>query len=82
MKGALPWLAPWLVVPVQENFCSDMAALFQYLCPYHHQGQAVVLGRLSLSIGLWYKINTKKDGQPLMKQQRYLWQTRFDAHLS
>jgi hypothetical protein len=65
MIGVLPWLVRWVCHAVTRDFCPALAALyivgpeqnifflsvhfFNLLSP----GQAVVLGRLSLSICVW-----------------------------
>jgi hypothetical protein len=66
MKGVLPWSVRWVLHVGTRDFCSALAALvgpvqniffavhyFNSLVPIaQHTGQAVVLGRLSLSICL------------------------------
>ncbi len=66
MKGAFPWLVRWVLRTGIRDFCPALAALvspvqniifitvhfFTLLVPIARQpGQAVVLGRLSLSLG-------------------------------
>jgi hypothetical protein len=66
MKGVLPWLVRWAYCANTRDFCPAMAAksaqlkkifpyhtLFQFICPHRTATwQAVVLGRLSLSMYL------------------------------
>jgi hypothetical protein len=67
MKGVLPWLVRWICCAGTSDFCPVLAALvgpvenisfpprtvFQLICHRQQAGQAVVLGRLSLSMCLW-----------------------------
>jgi hypothetical protein len=68
MQGVLPCLVRWASRAGTRDFCSALAAIvgpiqnilfltvhyIQFLCPIVQQaGQAAVLGRLSLSMGLW-----------------------------
>ncbi len=57
VKVVLPWWAPWACRAGTRDFCPTLAALvptvhyFNSFIPIAHQaGQAVVLGRQSLSI--------------------------------
>jgi hypothetical protein len=71
MKGGLPWLVCWARHAGTRDFCSALAALVgpvQNICfltihcfnSFAHiaqqAGQAAVLGRLSLSMRLWFPI--------------------------
>ncbi len=69
MKGVLTWLVRWACRAGPRDFCSALAALvgpvqniffltlhfFNSFVPIaQHSGQAAVLGRLSLSVCLWF----------------------------
>jgi hypothetical protein len=69
MKGTLPWWVRWACRAGTRDFCSSLAALvgpvqniffpnlhYNLFVPVVQQaGQAVVLGRMSLSMCLWLK---------------------------
>ncbi len=72
MKGVLPWLVHWaFLVGYIRDFCPALAALvspvqniffvavyfFNSFAPIAQQaGHAIVLGRLSLSMCLWFSL--------------------------
>jgi hypothetical protein len=65
MKEVLPWLVRWACCAGTREFCPFLAAQFKYFLPRRthcfnsvvpiaqQAGQAVVLGRMSLSMCLW-----------------------------
>jgi hypothetical protein len=69
MKGVLLWLVCWACRVSTRDFCSPLAALvgpvqnifflsqhnfYSFVSNAQQAGQAVVLGRLSLSMCLWF----------------------------
>jgi hypothetical protein len=71
MKGVLSWMVHWDCRVCTKDFCSVFVALvgpvkntffltvhyFNYFVPIAQQaGQAAVLGRLFLSVCLWFKM--------------------------
>jgi hypothetical protein len=67
MKGVLPWLVHWACRAGTRDFCSVFSSrprtkyfflavrYFHYFFPIAQQaGQAAMLGRLSLSVCLWF----------------------------
>ena len=64
MTVVLPWLVRWACLAGKRDFCSALAALvspvqnifFPHRTLAQQAGQAVVLGRLSLSVCVWFSL--------------------------